>query len=164
MIIGGQAVLVYGEPRLTRDIDVILGVDVDKLPLITAILDKLKLLPLPKDLYVFARETHVLPTEHKETGVRADFIFSFSHYEQNAIARSQPIPIEGVRVFYASAEDVIIHEMVAGRPRDHEDVKGILARQSGLDQKYLLDNLQSFADVVGRDLVKQYRDLSQEIR
>jgi hypothetical protein len=26
MIIGGQAVLIYGEPRLTRDIDVTLGV------------------------------------------------------------------------------------------------------------------------------------------
>lgn len=26
MVIGGQAVLVYGEPRLTRDIDVTVGV------------------------------------------------------------------------------------------------------------------------------------------
>ncbi|MBE0478638.1 hypothetical protein IBX65_05915 [Candidatus Aerophobetes bacterium] len=32
MIIGGQAVLLYGEPRLTRDIDVTLGVGVDALP------------------------------------------------------------------------------------------------------------------------------------
>jgi len=26
MIIGGQAVLIYGEPRLTRDIDITLGI------------------------------------------------------------------------------------------------------------------------------------------
>ena len=31
MLIGGQAVLIYGEPRLTRDIDITLGVDVDKI-------------------------------------------------------------------------------------------------------------------------------------
>ena len=31
MLIGGQAVLLYGEPRLTRDIDITLGVDVDKI-------------------------------------------------------------------------------------------------------------------------------------
>ena len=31
MAIGGQAVLVYGEPRLTRDIDLTFGVDVDAL-------------------------------------------------------------------------------------------------------------------------------------
>ncbi|MDF1536455.1 MAG: hypothetical protein P1S46_08155 [bacterium] len=32
MIIGGQAVLLYGEPRLTRDIDVTLGAGVSWLP------------------------------------------------------------------------------------------------------------------------------------
>lgn len=32
MVIGGQAVLIYGEPRLTKDIDITLGVDVDGLP------------------------------------------------------------------------------------------------------------------------------------
>ena len=31
MIIGGQAVLLYGTPRLTRDIDITLGIDTDKL-------------------------------------------------------------------------------------------------------------------------------------
>lgn len=31
MIIGGQAVLLYGEPRLTGDIDIALGVGVDYL-------------------------------------------------------------------------------------------------------------------------------------
>jgi hypothetical protein len=30
MIIGGQAVLIYGEPRLTRDMDVTLGVGLPK--------------------------------------------------------------------------------------------------------------------------------------
>lgn len=30
MIIGGQAVLLYGDPRLTRDIDVTLGIEVDQ--------------------------------------------------------------------------------------------------------------------------------------
>ena len=34
MIIGGQAVLLHGEPRLTRDIDIILGVTVEKLDVV----------------------------------------------------------------------------------------------------------------------------------
>ena len=37
LIIGGQAVLVHGEPRLTRDIDVTLGVGVDRLDDLLAI-------------------------------------------------------------------------------------------------------------------------------
>jgi hypothetical protein len=31
MVIRGQAVLLYGEPRLTKDIDITLGVGVDRL-------------------------------------------------------------------------------------------------------------------------------------
>ena len=31
MVVGGQALLLYGEPRLTRDIDVTLGVGPDRL-------------------------------------------------------------------------------------------------------------------------------------
>lgn len=31
MVIGGQAILLYGEPRLTRDIDITLGINVDEL-------------------------------------------------------------------------------------------------------------------------------------
>ena len=37
LIVGGQAVLVHGEPRLTRVIDVTLGVDVDRLDDLLAI-------------------------------------------------------------------------------------------------------------------------------
>jgi hypothetical protein len=29
MVIGGQAVLLYGEPRLTKDIDITLGIGID---------------------------------------------------------------------------------------------------------------------------------------
>jgi len=32
MVIGGQAVLVYGEPRATKDIDVTLGLGIEGLP------------------------------------------------------------------------------------------------------------------------------------
>ena len=31
MVIGGQAVLLYGEPRLTKDIDITLGIGIDGL-------------------------------------------------------------------------------------------------------------------------------------
>ena len=32
MVIGGQAVLLYGEPRLTKDIDITLGVGSERVP------------------------------------------------------------------------------------------------------------------------------------
>ena len=87
MIIGGQAVLLYGEPRLTRDIDVTLGVDVNQLATLTALVSDLSLVPLVNP-DSFTRDTMVLPCQDTATGIRIDFIFSHSPYEQQAIARA----------------------------------------------------------------------------
>jgi hypothetical protein len=62
MIIGGQAVLLYGEPRMTRDIDVTLGLDTDRLGDLLGAVRELALKPLPDDVESFVKETMVLPT------------------------------------------------------------------------------------------------------
>jgi hypothetical protein len=61
MIIGGQAVILYGEPRLTRDIDIALGAGIESLPEFLDILKNLVLKPLPENLEQFVKQTMVLP-------------------------------------------------------------------------------------------------------
>ncbi|MFH0811598.1 MAG: hypothetical protein V2A69_01980, partial [Pseudomonadota bacterium] len=68
MIIGGQAVLLYGEPRLTRDIDVTLGVNTDHLHKLLTVVQDLFLKPLPNDIESFVKQTMVLPTLDHVTG------------------------------------------------------------------------------------------------
>ncbi len=89
MIIGGQAVLLYGEPRLTRDIDITLGVNIDSLDRLLRAAKELSLKPLPEDIDTFVRQTMVLPTLDETTGIRVDFIFSYTPYETGAIKRSK---------------------------------------------------------------------------
>jgi hypothetical protein len=60
MIIGGQAVLLYGEPRLTKDIDVTLGIDLTRLSELVAVAKSIELKPLA-DPEEFTRKTMVLP-------------------------------------------------------------------------------------------------------
>lgn len=48
MVIGGQAVLRYGEPRLTKDIDVTLGVGIEQLEHIQHLLRGMRLDSLVK--------------------------------------------------------------------------------------------------------------------
>jgi len=85
MIIGGQAVLLYGTPRLTRDIGITLGIDTDKFPLVEDICRKSGLKLLPENPEDFAVETKVLPAEDTHLRIRVDFIFSFTPYEAQAI-------------------------------------------------------------------------------
>ena len=116
MVIGGQAVLLYGEPRLTRDIDITLGITTERLDQILEMIDAIQLKPLV-DPHDFTLQTMVLPCRNHENDIRVDFIFSFSPYEHQAMERVRPVEIEGSAVKFASAEDLVIHKVFAGRPR-----------------------------------------------
>lgn len=137
MVIGGQAVLLYGEPRLTRDIDITLGAGTDRLADVLALLPEIPLRPLPDDLEPFVQRTMVLPALHEATGVRVDLIFSYTPYEREAIGRARDVQLGGEMVQFASPEDVVIHKVFAGRPRDLEDVASIVRNQPDLDLDYI---------------------------
>lgn len=160
MVIGGQAVLQYGEPRLTRDIDITLGVDVDRLASVLSLVQLAGFQPAMKDYEGFAKRTNVLPVNDEATGIRVDLLFSFSPYEEEAIRRAKPIRVDNHQVQYASVEDIIIHKIVAGRPRDLDDVKGIVARHKQHDAVYIEGWLKSLGDALGSDLVTRYRSVS----
>lgn len=157
MIVGGQAVLLYGEPRLTRDIDITLGVDTYRMKDIVAIAKKLKLKILPEDVETFVKETMVLPVLGKK-GIRIDFIFSFTDYEKNAIARARKIDSDGVEIYYASPEDVIIQKIFAGRERDLEDIRLLIAKQK-VDDSYILKWLQEFGTIMDKNFVDIFKRL-----
>ena len=47
------------------------------------------------------------------TGIRIDFIFSFSAYEKQALKRINRVNIGKAQVCFASVEDMVIHKIVA---------------------------------------------------
>ncbi len=136
MVIGGQAVLLYGEPRLTKDIDVSLGADLTRLKDVLSAMRDMRLTPLV-DPEKFTRETMVLPCNDPETGIRVDLIFSFSPYEQLAIRRARSVRIREADVHFSSLEDLVIHKIVAGRARDLEDARIVLLKNPISDFSYI---------------------------
>jgi predicted nucleotidyltransferase len=144
MVIGGQAVLIYGEPRLTKDIDIILGTDIDRFKHILEIVKKMKLKILPKNPYDFVKETMVLPLLDEKTGIRIDLIFSFSEYEKEALKRVNRVKISDFYVNYVSLEDLIIQKIISGRERDIEDIRIVMLKNKKIDEKYILKWLLEF--------------------
>ena len=163
MVIGGQAVLLYGEPRLTKDIDITLGGGVEKLAKITAVAGRLSLRSLVDDPETFVHETMVLPVMDDATGIRVDFIFSHSPYEQEALARARDIPLEAGTVRFASLEDVVIHKIIAGRGRDIEDVKAILLKNPQYDHGYITRWLEEFDRSLDEDFSGVFHKVREEI-
>ncbi|MBU1672696.1 MAG: nucleotidyl transferase AbiEii/AbiGii toxin family protein [Actinobacteria bacterium] len=144
MVIGGLAVLLYGEPRMTRDIDVTLGVTPDRLADVLRVVESLSLRPLVDDPASFVSRTMVLPVIHERTGVRVDLIFSFTGYESQAIERATRVEVLDEEVCFASVEDLVIHKLFAARPRDLEDVVSVLKRHPDLDVDYVRGWLREF--------------------
>ena len=164
MIIGGQAVLLYGEPRLTRDIDITLGVNTDRLNQFLTILQEIPLKPIPEDIESFVKQTMVLPALEETTGIRVDFIFSFTPYETEAIKRAKNINILNQEVSFASVEDVVIHKIFAGRPRDLEDARTIVLKNPDIDNSYIRDWLKEFdASIGNKDFLKTFMDILKTI-
>lgn len=163
MIIGGQAVLIYGEPRLTRDIDITLGVGLESLDKIKLLIKNLELKFLPENIDDFVNKTFVLPALDEESGFRIDFIFSFSPYEKQAMQRVKIVNIGRAVVKFASLEDLVIHKIIAGRPRDIEDVKNVLLKNPDFDKKYVIKWLKQFEQPLDKDLIKELNKILEEI-
>lgn len=146
MLIGGQAVLFHGHPRLTQDVDVTLGVDTDAVAIILAACRRAGLKPLVKPPQAFVRDTHVLPARDGRSGLRVDLVFSSTPYERQAISRARRAAIGRASVRFASLEDIIIYKLVAGRPIDTEDACALMVKHHGrVDARYVRRWLKQFA-------------------
>jgi hypothetical protein len=164
MVIGGQAALLYGEPRLTADVDVTVGIAPEGLPVVLEAVRALGWQVLVEDAEAFVRRTMVLPCREEASGIRIDIVFSQSAYEQEALRRVRRVPFGATEVCFASPEYVIIHEVIAGRPRDIEDCRRIWLKNPHLDEGYIRHWLQQFEDALGEPFLSRLEQVRQTER
>jgi len=147
-IIGGLALQRWGEPRLTRDVDVVVLVDAEALQaFVDDVLERFA--PRIPDARAFALRHRVLLVRTGE-GVPVDISLGIPGYEEEALGRAQPLELpSGAVIRILGPEDLVIHKCVAGRPRDVEDVEAILIRQRlRLDLDLIRRWLRAFGPVV----------------
>ena len=146
MIGGSQAAMYYGEPRLTRDVDVIVKLRLDDLPAFVARFP-------PEDFYLdqqTAREAVDTSGRfniiHPTSGSKIDvYVNPDTPYDRTRLARRHRLPlVPGVEAYFARPEDVILYKLLYSRQVASDlhlrDVIGIL-RISGseLDDAYLTE-------------------------
>ena len=147
-IIGGMAVQHWGEPRFTQDVDLTVSVPVnDSAEFIKQVLAHFS--PRLEDALTFALRNRVLLIQ-AANGCPVDVSLALPGYEDELMARSITYEIApGKPVQLCSAEDLIVHKCLAGRPQDIRDVEGIVYREGrSLDTAYIRRWLQNFADLL----------------
>ena len=162
--IGGLAVLRWGEPRFTRDVDVTLlcpfGCEDD----VSAPLLESGYSGRISDVREFARQNRVLLLQ-APAGVPIDIALAALPFEEGLIERSSPFEFEpGSVLRTCSAEDLMILKLFAFRPRDVLDAQTIVIRQrTSLDWEYIKTNLQPLAEVKDQpEIMAAYEKLRRE--
>ena len=156
-IIGGLAVIRWGEHRTTKDVDFSLLCDLgDEDSRIQPLLKK-----FPNritDAAEFARINRVLLLV-ADNGTPIDIGLASFPFEEEIIARATPFRFTPtVHLTTCSAEDLIVLKALAGRPQDWVDIEGVLVRQTQLDWAYMDRKFQSLAELSpDLDLLDQVR-------
>lgn len=163
IVIGGMAVAAWGEPRVTRDVDlkILLGrEDADRLLEILSN-DYRSLLPNPLEML----QKQALVFIQDSLGTRLDLLLADTPYDVIAIQRGRNVEVQpGVAINLCSPEDLIIYKLISTRSRDHEDARGIVRRQGDLlDDGYIVNWLQQFELALDDStLVAEYEGLRRE--
>jgi len=162
-VIGGIATTVRGEPRFTADVDVVVGIDLDRALRLIDSIERSPFRPLFTDVAEVVQRAFILPLRHVATGIRVDMAIGLTGFERQLIARATEAQLGGRSVPVATAEDLILLKVLAGRPRDIEDVSRIVLRQgSSLNWSYLMETGEQLQQAVAVDLVPQLRRLQQD--
>lgn len=146
-LIGGLAVVRWGQPRATQDVDFSLLTGfggeqeyVDRL--LTRFLGRVS------DARNFALRHRVVLARTTD-GVPLDIALAGFPFEEKAIDRASEFTFaEGVSLTTASAEDLLVLKAFAGREQDWFDVRGIIVRQQNqLDWNYIRSELAILSEL-----------------
>jgi hypothetical protein len=148
-LIGGLAVQIWGEARLTIDADftIATSLEIGSTPLVNLITSKFP--SRVQNPTEFARTARMILIT-ASNGIEVDISLALPGYEDEMLDRTLEYELEpGKSIFLCSAEDLIIHKAVAGRPQDIVDIQGIVFRQgSKLDINIIQNWLGQFSEVL----------------
>jgi hypothetical protein len=159
MLIGGLANAMWGQVRVTRDVDFKVSIGDRSIAEFRQLITQ-QFPERPTAVPPHLQPPHIVHV-WAAPGVAVDFFISVFEYEQAAIARAAETVLEDVRIRVCMAEDLVIHKVIANREQDWIDIEGILIRQRrSLDQPYILNWLRQFADALETpEIVSRYERL-----
>jgi hypothetical protein len=144
-VIGGIALQFWGEPRFTHDLDLTIQDKLDLAELVEAVTGAFG--SRVSDPYQFARDTRMLLLNVEDVDV--DVAIALRGYEESLFERSRPYEVEpGKHIHICSAEDLVIHKALAGRPQDLADIQSVIYRQGELDMQYVRSWLGEFSSAL----------------
>ena len=163
-LIGGLAVSLRGQPRMTVDVDLVILADIDQALRLAQELSSTPFEPLFPGVEEVVARSFILPLRHRATGIRVDVAIGMSGFEQQAVSRATKVTIGDVRVPVVVVEDLLVMKALAGRPQDDQDIRGLVAAQRGaIDWPACLDVAEKLGAAIDVDIAGRLRTARGEI-
>jgi hypothetical protein len=104
----------------------------------------------------------IVPLRRRTTNIKVDMSLGLSGFEKELINRAELLEVSGKMVSVVTAEDLVVMKILAGRPQDVQDVRGIVAAQSHrLDWEYCMNTARKLGEALNQDLVGPIRSLRE---
>ncbi len=133
-IIGGVAASVLGRPRLTQDIDALAVLpEAEWARALDSAAAYGIVARICRPAVAFARRSRVLLLRHSKSAIDVDVIVSGLQFEELAVERSRTHDLAGVSIRLPTVEDLLTMKAIARRPKDLEDIQGLLAAHPDAD-------------------------------
>lgn len=157
-LIGGLAVSLRGQPRMTVDVDIVVLATIDQALELVADLSTTPFAPLFEGVEDVVRRAFILPLRHRVTGVRLDIALGMSGFERQAVQRATPIVLGAVSIPVVKIEDLLVMKAIAGRPQDEQDIRGLVRAQRGsIDWSECLSLAEQLGSALDIDIVGSLR-------
>ena len=161
-VFGAQAVIVYGVPRLSADVDVTLALAPDAPERFAREMDAAGFALRVADPE-FVRRTRVMPFVHSATGMPLDIVLAGSGLEDEFLDRAVMTHIGTLTVPVIDRADLLIAKLLAGRPKDLEDARALWHLHGGeLDAARVRRTLHMLEEALSQsDLVAAFDVLAR---
>jgi hypothetical protein len=160
VIIGGVAVSFLGRPRLTEDVDAMLLLSIEDIPHFLEAASAEQINPRIQNAAEFAKRNRVLLLQHSPTETNIDVSLGVLPFEKETVERRIVQFTPTLSVHLPTPEDLIIMKAIAHRPKDLEDIRTIVDKQSELDSERIEYWVKSFGEVLEiPDLWQQIEDI-----
>jgi hypothetical protein len=162
-VFGAQAVIAYGVPRLSADVDVTVKLEPDD-PQRFASAMKAAGFVLRVEDPEFIRRTRVMPFVHSATGMPLDIVLAGSGLEDEFLERARTVDLGGTAVPLIALQDLVIAKLLASRPQDLADAQN-LWRIHGhtLDERSIRRTLRLLEEALDQsDLLPGFESISQD--
>jgi hypothetical protein len=163
MIIGGVAASILGRPRLTQDIDALAVLSEEEWARALNGAAAFAIVPRISDALEFASRSRVLLMRHTKSGIDLDIMFTGLPFEREAVEKSGLHDVAGISVRLPRVEDLLVMKAIAGRPKDIEDIRGLLIAHPDADTAAARRWVREFATAAAMsDMLDQFDELLAE--